>query len=121
MHIYVLFYLLAMIRSESSDDNCSDYDDKKCEGCLGLGNGICGWCYKGNTCMNITYGRENCKENFVETFDMECHISSLEPISTGARIGIAVFSLTVAVVTFVFWVFVFPVITRPKAETNVND
>ena len=117
----MFIFLFSMIMSADDTVVCSDLTNDKCEGCLGLSQSKCGWCYDESKCMTLEEGNANCTTSFVDTFDMECHINSLEPLSTGARIGIAVFSIAVAVITFVFWVFIFPVITRSGAETHANE
>lgn len=117
--MFLLFTALVSCDGVSTDDPCLIYSTN-CESCMGnRPSEVCGWCKDTEQCLNGTeHGPVGIPcTDWTFRFNMQCHLSSTTPLSTGARIGIGVASGVIAVVTIIFWVFIFPhCISKPKIE-----
>lgn len=122
--LFAFINLLPILsKADGNVSTCSNFTSN-CEQCLGLGHDLkCGWCKQTNQCME---GSESGPTSgscaiWYYKFDMTCHLESAEPLPMGARIGIAVFSSIVAVVTAVYWICVFPHCNKPKKNEQEEN
>ena len=112
----MLFFLIQKLGNAaiSPFDFCPQFSDTDCMNCWQKGqdsNISCGWCSSSNKCMpGDIFGPVigTCESGWEGNNTETCQKESSSEFSTGAKVGIGLFAGIVAIVTAVFWIFIFP-------------
>ncbi len=119
-----LFSLIPNVKGQTPIEFCSQYTNTDCGNCINNvkdSNFTCGYCAITNSCDPGTSDgpfQGKC-DDWHFTYDDFCKKNSSLSFSKTTKIIIGCFVSVISIVTFIFWVFIFPRIFKEIPVENV--